>query len=194
MTKINGPGGLLKKPLIIVILVAVVVGLVAGIVISNLASAPTPITPGPSQNTAQGLGSVEQTPLPEEIAGLRLHHFSQGEEALAQIAELHGKKFNLKNGYVAHYKSSTSEAMLWISESFYESEAQELIGRMLAKIKEGKSPFSGLTEFQASGQTIYSLTGLGQTHYIYQERDMVVWLAVDPPIAEQALKETLAQI
>jgi len=188
----NGLGSLSKKSLIVTIFVAIVVGLVAGLLISKLASAPTPTTPRPSQNLSSG--GPEQTPLPQEIGGLGMTHFSQGQEALDQIAQLHGKRFNLKNGYIGHYQADQAKAMLWISESFNQAEAQGLIQQMVSKIQEGKSPFSGLTNFQVEGKEVYSLSGLGQTHYIYQKKEKVIWLSVDPLIAEAALKDVLAKI
>jgi len=62
-------------------------------------------------------GKTEQFVFPAEIAGLKLSHFSQGQEAIAKISRLHGKKIAIKNGYVAHYENDRAKAMLYISES-----------------------------------------------------------------------------
>jgi len=53
-------------------------------------------------------------------------------------------------------------------------------------------PFTPAGERQIDGRTIYLLEGMGQQHFYFQSGNLVVWMAVDPPLADQALTEILA--
>jgi hypothetical protein len=47
-------------------------------------------------------------------------------------------------------------------------------------------------EERADGKrSIYVLDGMGQRHFYYQSDRLVIWLAADPEMAEQALDQVL---
>lgn len=40
-------------------------------------------------------------------------------------------------------------------------------------------------------RVVYVLEGMGQKHYYSQAKNLVIWLAVEPGLADQALQQTL---
>jgi hypothetical protein len=40
----------------------------------------------------------------------------------------------------------------------------------------------------------YSSLGMGQAHYFFQKGVKVIWLAVDPPLAKQAIRDLLGEM
>ncbi len=133
----------------------------------------------------------EQFTFPAQIASLKLGHFSQEEEAMANIRKLHGKEIEMKNGYVAHYESDRAKAMFYISEFDSQGQARQQIDLMRKKIEKGSKGFGHFRELEIEERAIYSVLGFGQIHYFYLDSNRVIWLAVDPPVAELVLKAAL---
>ena len=69
---------------------------------------------------------------------------------------------------------------------------------MVDGIERGRANAEGrfvhLRAREQDGLTLYSALGLGQVHYFYRSGATVVWLATDPPVARQALADTLRLI
>lgn len=133
-------------------------------------------------------------PVPPALGGLKLAHYLKGEEALREIERLHGKKINVKEGYVAHYEKGESKAMLYISRVSSGSQAEGQVKRMAEGIRKGGTPFYHLKESRRDGINLYSAIGLGQIHYFYRTGPKVVWLAADPPVASSALSSVLKAV
>jgi hypothetical protein len=62
---------------------------------------------------------------------------------------------------------------------------------MHARIAEGNSPFIALGDLELEGFTVYALDGMGQAHYFWRSGNLVVWLAADVPVAQQAILESI---
>ena len=136
----------------------------------------------------------QQFTFPTQIADLQLGHSSQGEEAVAEINRLHGKEIEMKNGYLAHYESDRTKAVLYISEFDSEDQAREQIDKMKKKIGKGSKGFAPLQELEVEERILYSLLGFHQIHYFYLDSHKVIWLAADPFRAELVLKDVLGVI
>ncbi len=85
-----------------------------------------------------------------------------------------------------------AQATVWVSGTPINLLAAELLKAMRNRIAEGNSPFTPVAERQDGGRTVYELDGMGQKHFYFQSSTLVIWLAADSEIAEQALKEMLA--
>lgn len=136
----------------------------------------------------------KQFTFPTQITSLKLGHFSQEEEAMANISKLHGKEIEMKNGYVAHYESDRAKAMLYISEFDSQDQARQQIELMRKKIEKGSKGFAHFRELEVEERTIYSVLSFGQIHYFYLDSNRVIWLAVDPSVAELVLRAALKVI
>ncbi|HLC25411.1 MAG TPA: hypothetical protein VJM80_01430 [bacterium] len=142
----------------------------------------------------QAGAGTKQIPLPATLGDMRLDHSLQGKEALKDISRLHGKTFDLKDGFVGHYSNKTSKAMVWLSESKNLEQSLQLLQMMTAEIRRGRGPYSNFQEFDIGGKVVYTVDGQGQQHYFYGAGKRNVWLAVDPGAAQKALHELLVKI
>lgn len=132
--------------------------------------------------------------VPRELAGLPLAHSQQGAEARAEIERLHGKRIPVADGYVAHYGTQPPVAMLYVSRARDEKMARQQVERMTTRIRASNGPFTHLRESTRFGMTVYSTLGQGQVHYYFRRGAMVVWVAADPTIAQQALADAVQKL
>ncbi len=134
-------------------------------------------------------GAMATTNLPNELAGLRLTDTQAGAAAIAAFTDLHGKEFPVTSGAIGIY--GNREATLWVAGTPSESVALEMTNAMQQKIAKGNSPFTPLTEINDRNRKIYALEGMGEKHYYFQSKNLVIWLAVDPAFADEALQQIL---
>ena len=135
------------------------------------------------------VSKAASAPLPESIAGLELVQSTSGAEAIAEFANLHGKEFPVDTGAIGVY--GDNQITLWVAAAASEAIAVEMTNAMEGKIAEGNSPFTPLNEIKDRNRKVYALEGMGQKHYYFQSQNMVIWLAADPAIANEALQQIL---
>ncbi len=134
----------------------------------------------------------ENITLPSNLAGRPLSQQVAGQAALAEIEQLHGKGFLLTDGAVARYGDGL--ATVWLSSTWISFLAARQVEAMTDRIAEGRSPFTPTGIDEAEGVTVYTLTGMGQTHYYFQLDRRVIWLAASPQLAEQSLEELIRNL
>ena len=130
--------------------------------------------------------------MPKSLAGKSLIAQKSGAVALAEIESLHGKGFELTDGTVVRY----GDAMVWVAKAKDEAAAKAMVDSMTrritaARIAEGRSPFTPTGTRPINGRTVWTLTGMGQSHFYWQTSSKVVWLAISPALAEQGLRELM---
>lgn len=128
--------------------------------------------------------------LPARLAGVTASQPEFGADALQNIELMHGKGFPMTNGAVVHYGSATA----WVAQATDQSAAKALTDDMTAKIAGGRSPFSPTGMRQVGGRAVYTLTGMGQSHFYWQAGAKVVWLAIDPGQSGAGLQELVRAI
>ena len=128
-------------------------------------------------------------PLPEQVAGLPLSSKLTGTEATEEFSMLHNKQFPMTSGAVGIY--GDNQIAVWVGGTPLQFMAAELVTAMRDKIAEGNSPFTPVAERHDGNRTVYSLEGMGQRHYYFQSRNLVIWLAAEPALADEALQQTL---
>ncbi len=128
-------------------------------------------------------------PLPDQLASLPLAMKMTGTQATEEFDMLHNQHFPLTSGAVGIY--GDQKVALWVGGAPFNFMAAGLVTAMRDKISEGRSPFTPIDEFEDGGRTIYALEGMGQKHYYFQSKNLVIWLAADPSIADEALEQTL---
>jgi len=127
--------------------------------------------------------------MPKSLAGKSLIAQKSGVVALAEVESLHGKGFDLIDGTVVRY----GDATVWVAKAKDEPAAQTMVDTMTRRIAEGRSPFTPTGARQVNGRTVWTLTGMDQSHFYWQTSSKVVWLAISPALAEQGLRDlTLA--
>ena len=127
--------------------------------------------------------------MPESIAGLQMTNITTGDQAVAEFENLHGRQFPVTSGSIGIY--GNNEITLWAAGVSSEAIAIGMTNAMQEKIEKGNSPFTPLEQFDQGNRTIYVLEGMGQKHYYFQSKNLVIWLAVSPALADQAIQQTL---
>lgn len=128
--------------------------------------------------------------LPETIASLPLTEAFYGQEAIDQVAQLHGKGFPLTSGGVGAY-GGRNDLTVWVAGTPSGISASELVSAMEDKIAASSTPFQPTGNSNREGHTVYELVGMGQRHFYFQAGSLVIWLAADPPLADEALEDVL---
>jgi hypothetical protein len=127
--------------------------------------------------------------LPDSIAGLQITNYTTGAEAITEFADLHGKEFPVSFGAIGIY--GNREITLWVAGAPSASIALDMTNSMREKIEQGNSPFTPINEINDRNRKVYALEGMGQKHYYFQSENLVIWLAVDPAFADDALQQIL---
>ena len=140
---------------------------------------------------SQALNRPASAPLPDQLAGLSLVQQANGPQAVAEIDRLYGKDFPLTSAAVGVY-GVESKATLWVSGLPVRFMAGRILDSMRNRIAGSRSPFKPAGEYKDGNRTIYELEGMGQKHFYFQSKNLVIWLAVDEPLAGQALEQALA--
>ena len=134
-------------------------------------------------------------PLPQSIGSMRLEKVQSGEEARREIDRLHGKQISFLRGYIGTYSAGNGRGQLWVSEHSSEREATEAIEKMAHGIKQGKQQqFWHFRKMIIEQRPVYLAVGMGQAHYFFQKGAKVIWLAVDPTLAEEAIRDTVREM
>jgi hypothetical protein len=139
--------------------------------------------PNPTIVTAQ----LNKDGVPEQIGTLTLKTWTRGKDALAEFEAMHGKSFDLKDGYRADYVDGSASATLWVGQAQSADAAQTLAQEMADQIKAGNPMFTNLQELSIANRTLYEVNGQGQLHFFYASNDKLVWLATDSDHAADAL-------
>jgi hypothetical protein len=141
----------------------------------------------PERTFTWQLSSADANEIPQTLAGLKLVNSATGKDALREFESLHGKGFDLVGGYRANYARGKNTATLWVARANDAASALALTQEMAKKIGTANAMFQNLQELSINGRQLYVVDGQGQQHYFYANGDQVVWLAIDPPLASDAL-------
>ena len=125
--------------------------------------------------------------IPQTLGAFTLVRSVQGPAALREFSGLHNKEFALIGGYRADYADGKQTATLWVAQANDETSALALTQDMAKKIGAGNRMFQNLQTLSINGREIYVVDGQGQQHYFYAKGDKIVWLAIHPTHAPDAL-------
>ncbi len=128
---------------------------------------------------------------PKTIAGLNMSKVKMGRPALKVLYSLHGRSVEIINGYVASYSDGENEVTVYYSEARDNESADKLIERMVEKIEDGNKFFTDLKSKNLGSFPLYSVTGMGQEHYFFENGKRIVWIAGDNAVIERALSDCL---
>ncbi len=131
--------------------------------------------------------SLTKEGVPAKLGALTLTQTTIGADALTEFAQLHGKGFDLASGYRASYSGEGKQATLWVGQAKDLQTAQDMTEEMAKKIGAGNAMFTDLQTLNIGGRTLFSVNGQGQQHYFYASGDKIVWVALDPSQALDAL-------
>jgi hypothetical protein len=134
-------------------------------------------------------------PLPQSIGSMRLEKVQSGEEARQEIDRLHGKQISFLRGYIGTYAAENGSGQLWVSEHSSEREATEALEKMAHGMKQGKQKqFWHFRKIMLEQRPVYFAVGMGQANYFFQKGTKVIWLAVDPGLAKEAIRDAVREM
>jgi hypothetical protein len=148
------------------------------------------IVAGLGYSHQQSLADPGNPSLPASIAGLERSRELYGEEAVVEITMLHGGELPLASGAMGSFGDQW-EISLWAASAPDISTASQMTADMQQAIAKRRSPFTPVSEWEQGGRTIQKVSGLGQEHFYFQAGRLVIWLAAEPLLAQDALRETL---
>jgi len=127
--------------------------------------------------------------LPKQLAGLPLTDRMTGTEAAENFINLHRQKIPITSGAIGFYGGN--QATIWVAGAPFNFMAAGMINSMRDKIAEDNSPFTPTSKSKIGERTIYELEGMGQRHFYFQSKNLIIWLAADPSIADAAIEQIL---
>lgn len=132
--------------------------------------------------------------LPQSLGELKLEKFLVGKEAKEFINQMHvsGMVAGDKNE-IGFYSLDTLKAIIYISKFKSPEIAKQKLEQMLIKIAHGGTPFALHNQFIIENRDIYLIFGMGQAHYIYTDKNELIWLSADFPISLKVLHSFLKQ-
>lgn len=133
--------------------------------------------------------SADAIALPDRLGGQQRTDYRTGAQAMDEFENLHGKQFTLTAGAVGIY--GNQQITVWVAGTSSDSVAAQMVESMREKIAEGNSPFTPLSRATDKNRSIYVLEGMGQRHFYFQSKNLVVWVAVDPALAETVIQQIL---
>lgn len=128
--------------------------------------------------------------LPNEMVGFPLRGEVTGSSAFTELSWMHGQDFQLKQAAVGTY-GNEDQVIIYVAGTDTRSLAGQLISAMRDKIAAVDSPFEPIAEREINQRMVYELDGMGQRHFYFKSDQLIIWLAVDEGIAEDALRQVL---
>jgi hypothetical protein len=128
--------------------------------------------------------------LPPMLGGMPIQGAVYAGQAVETIDQMHNQSFPLSSGAVGVY-GPFNEAVLYISGAPTEALAERMTVEMTERISESETPYTPTGEEMIGAIRVYVLEGHGQQHFYFRAGDLLVWLAADEWLAEQALLDCI---
>ncbi len=124
---------------------------------------------------------------PESFGLLTIEHRLGKQEAADLINRLHGKGIAPEHNEVVFYSSQSGTATLYLSVYSKPNDARNAEERMAQLIRNGNPVFGEYNKFIQNGLVVHRCFGLQQEHFFFLSKNLLYWIAIDPPIARQSL-------
>ncbi len=132
--------------------------------------------------------------IPEEFFGLKRIQFMTGDEAKKFIDRLHLQEVAPLNNEIGFYEGEDGSAIIYVTYYANNDIALEEEIKMTDKISPENSVFIEGSYFTEMNKNIYRCFGMGQTHFVFSQQNMLFWLSVETHWGQDFLKEYLTYI
>jgi hypothetical protein len=130
-----------------------------------------------------------QKTLPENIMAYELVEKITGDEARAMVNQLHLQPVTNSTNEIGVYEREDKKATVYITH-YKSAELAEIdLDKMVKKISPKNSVFINGGDINIKGVKAFRYFGMGQTHYVFNFQNMLIWLSIDTMRAEDFLKE-----
>ncbi|MBZ0201240.1 MAG: hypothetical protein K8H86_15310 [Ignavibacteriaceae bacterium] len=132
--------------------------------------------------------------LPAEFFGLKLTNVKVDDEAANFVNKLHLKTVSSSKNKIGFYEGKTGRAVIYLSMYDEANPAISAAKKMIAKLKNDKTPFVDGEFIIINDEAVYICFGMGQTHFIFVRDDILFWVSVDNYFAKRFLADYLDYI
>ncbi len=135
-----------------------------------------------------GPAAPDGAPVPMMLADQPLTSYVDGQDAMADVARLHGSTFEMTDAEIAAYGDGV--VTIWRSGTSDPESAVDQVERMRERIAGGGSPFEAPHPLRAR-PGVYATSGMGQEHFFFTSGASVWWVSVMPGMTRPVLAELL---
>ena len=130
---------------------------------------------------------AQKEALPQDILGYKITRKVSGSEAVQMVNRLHLQAVTDTENEIGFYEKDAKQTIIYITYYQSETNAQSDLLKMIDKISPENSVFINGGQIESNNFITYSYFGMGQTHFIFRNRQMLIWLSVDTMIAKDFL-------
>ena len=132
--------------------------------------------------------------LPGEFLGLSLQKKLEGAEAVEFVDRMHFQKVASVKNEIGFYAGEKGKATIYITHYKDPETAAVEEKKMTEKISPENSVFIMGERKEIDGKPIYRCFGMGQTHYVFSDREQLFWISVETLMAESFLRSYLSYL
>lgn len=126
---------------------------------------------------------------PDYFFELNLTRKLTGTEAKNFVNRLHFNSVTNEKNEIGFYSGVKGNAIIYITYYDNEITAIDNYKKMTEKISPENSVFTNSTFMSISGRNIYRTLGMGQTHYVFTDKNKLFWISAETPWAQDFLTE-----
>ena len=129
--------------------------------------------------------------LPGNLGGLKLVERMEGTRARALVDRIHSKGVATAENFVGLYRSRAGSATLYVTVYGTGEDARKDFRRMGDRIQAGNGVFTDFRRIEYGGLPMCLCSGMDQLHYFFVHDRSLYWIAVDPPLSGNAVRDLL---
>ena len=131
---------------------------------------------------------AEKEILPQKIQGYDLAKIISGAEAQKMVNRIHLQAVTNTENEIGFYEKSTDQAIIYVTHYQTDDGAQKDLIKMVDKISPENSVFINGGKVEINKMIAYRYFGIGQTHFIFRNNQMLFWLSVNTLVAQEFLE------
>lgn len=128
--------------------------------------------------------------LPQAVSGSVLKQKISGNEAKAHVNKIH---FNPvvadKENDIGFYEGTDNNSTIYVTYYSKEEDAKSDFEKMVKKISPENSVFIAPVLLNFEGYRVYRCFGMGQTHFVFVHKDVLIWISTGTISGKDFLKE-----
>ena len=128
--------------------------------------------------------------LPDSLAGLALSVTVKGAEADKMINRMHGKSTGGSSS-IGYYGSENRNNVLYLTVFENQEQAEQSLAKMISKMADTMFGFTSPTSDKIGNNIIYRSQGMGLSHFVFRQKNLVFWWQTEPYNAKATLADLL---
>jgi hypothetical protein len=129
--------------------------------------------------------------LPDEFLGLSLHKKLEGAKAVEFVDRMHLQRVASVKNEIGFYVGEKGKATIYVTHYGDPEAAATEEKKMTDKISPENSVFIMGEHKEVDGKPVYRCFGMGQTHYVFSDREQLFWISVETLMADSFLRAYL---